>query len=322
MKMYQSGDTVTNGLVCFLTILFISMGLLTGSDSCHAQTNDAPNKVRAETEDEEYKDDGGDPYSIKWLSLDRKTADTVLYVDVVNAVLIDSASGRGDCETNTGFDYCAYKLTANVKEVFKGVITSRNLELVATAESFYKKENFLGEQVVFLTEGTDEKTGTRTYGMLENTSRSIEYDVLEKLRGIIDPKSAVDDQDEKQPYSIKALKKNFEESDAVMLADLTTLKEIEDEAGGGVRPFMVGAAIREVFKGDLKRGRSLSYWDDLLYRPMRQSDLGLQVIFLMKDSSIKGTVYKRLEYTEGDIKHGIVEKLRRIARETRARTGK
>jgi hypothetical protein len=107
-----------------------------------------------------------------------------------------------------------------------------------------------------------------------------------------------------------------------MLADLTTLKEIEDAGGGTVQPFLVGATIREVFKGQLKRGHRLTYWDDLMYRPMRKSDLGLQVVFLTKDDSVTGAIYKKLEYTEGDVKHEILEKLRKIAQETRIRKDK
>ena len=97
------------------------------------------------------------------------------------------------------------------------------------------------------------------------------------------------------------------------------------------------AEVREVFKGNLKKGEIVRFREDLLYRPFREEDLVEQVVFLTiptdnrykrmkydKDGKSyfelvelkeKGVIYVNEEYREGFIKHGILEKLRKIAKD-------
>jgi hypothetical protein len=254
-----------------------------------------------------------DPYTPKWLRNDMRVSDVVAYVDVKEVKYCDRSDTDTDCENNQGGGYCAYALTAEVKEIFKGKIETKPFVFHATADAGYPQKYFLGKQIVFLLDYEEDKNKERNLGTLENSRRSIEHNVLEKMRNILDPKAPINENDEREPYAIKYIKTNFEEADAVVYADVVSFKS--DAEGFGSEAAILKAKIKEVFKGKQRSGQTFEYKDDLLYRPMRQEDLGEQVIYLKKEEENGKTVFRKIEYTEGWIQHDILEKLRKIAKE-------
>jgi hypothetical protein len=160
--------------------------------------------VASQTETENYADE-----EKKWLRNDLKTADVVAFVNVTEFSISDSIGG-GNCETNVGGGYCLYLLKAQIKESFKGKIETKSLEFYTSAETEYPKKNLLGEKIVFLVRGENDKLGS-----IENSSRGTE--ILETMRKIADLKTPVDDADETDPYSLKSLQNDFAVADAVIL---------------------------------------------------------------------------------------------------------
>ena len=108
----------------------------------------------------------------------------MLHVDVKSYELVDSI-GTGDCKENAGGGYCLYRLKADVKEIFKGKIVKKNFEFYMVLEASTTKKDFLlGEKIVFLNWSSDFPDKRRHLGTLENSTRSIESGVLEKMRKI------------------------------------------------------------------------------------------------------------------------------------------
>lgn len=254
-----------------------------------------------------------DLYTPKWLRNDMRVSDVVAYVNVKEVKYVDRSDTDTDCENNQGGGYCAYLLTAEVKEIFKGKVETKPFVFYASADASYPKKYFLGEQIVFLLGGEEDKDKKRNLGTLENSSRSIEHNVLEKMRNILNPNSPINENDEREPYSIKYIKTSFEEADAVVYANVVSFKSDSEGFGNGAA--ILKATVKEVFKGKQRAGQTFEYKDDLLYRPMREEDLGEQVIYLKKEEENGKTVFKKIEYTEGWIQHDILEKLRKIAKE-------
>jgi len=147
---------------------------------------------------------------------------------------------------------------------------------------------------------------------MENSTRFIRHNVLEKMRNIINPNALIDEADEDDPYSLKFIAQNFQEADAVVYVDVKSFREIENAF---LDKFALKANVKEVFKGTFKAGASFEYRDDLLYRPMRAEDLGEQILYLKKNEENGKIYYERVDYTEGWIQYGILEKLRKIKRE-------
>lgn len=117
------------------------------------------------------------------LQQDFRAVEAVVYVNIKERKLIDSVGGENvDCENDKGGGYCLYLLKAEVKEVFKGKIQSRNIEFYTSPDADYPKKNLLGERVVFLEKTVDEKIGKIKYAVLENSTRWIKYDILKSLR--------------------------------------------------------------------------------------------------------------------------------------------
>ncbi len=245
---------------------------------------------------------------IMWLRSDLKVADVVVFVDVKIVKFADSTAAA-DCENNTGNGYCSYLLMVEVKEIFKGKIESRTLEFYIGAEATYPKRNFLGERIYFLVWSEEEKDKSKRLFSIENSTRPI--DALKTMRKITNPLSPIDENNESEPYSLKAIEKEFETADAVIYANVTSFKPDKDNELGSF-PFVLEAKIKEVFKGDLKAGQKFEYRDDLLYRPIRKEDLGEQILYLEKKEEDGKVFYKRISYTIGDIEHDILEKLRKI----------
>jgi hypothetical protein len=284
------------------------------SDTSEASVNTDPARETSDPilKDEDLED--SDHYSYKWLRNDMRVSDVVAYVDIKEVQYSDRSGDTADCENNKGGGYCFYRLKAEVKEVYKGKIETKTLELGASADASYPKKHFLGEQIVFLLWGEEDENKQRYLSKLENSSRYIKGNVLEKMRNIADPNSPVDESDELNPYSVAYIGKNFAEADAVVYVDVKSFKSFET-SDYSTDKFALKANVKEVFKGGLKSGQTFEYLDDLLHRPMREEDLGEQILYLEKKEENGKIYYEKLDYTEGWIRHDILEKLRRIASE-------
>jgi len=266
-----------------------------------SQTAEVSPKINAE-EDSGF-------HSADMLRADLRLADVVAYVNVKELKTASRSDDKTDCENNTGGGYCSYLLTAEVREVYKGEVKSKTLEFYGSGEATYPKKGFMGERIVFLIWNEDGKNGEKSLGTIENSTRGA--DALKAMRRVVDLKTPIDETDESEPYSLKAIKKEFAEADLVVYADVLSFKrDAEDE---GIEPFVLKAKVKEVFKGSLKDGQKIEYKDDLLYRPIRQADLGAQILYLEKTEENGKVVYKRIKYTFGDIQYNILEKLRKIA---------
>ena len=120
-------------------------------------------------------------YQSDTLKYDLKQVNVVVYVNVTGIKLIDSM-GSGDCEQNTGSGYCLYELTAQVKEVFKGKVIGKTMKFYTSPDADYPKKNLMGEKIVFLNKGEIAKIKNKQFVTLENSTRSIEFNVVTKLR--------------------------------------------------------------------------------------------------------------------------------------------
>jgi hypothetical protein len=249
-------------------------------------------------------------HSADMLRKDLKLADVVAYVDIKERKLVDFI-GNADCENDKGTGYCLYRLTAEVKQIFKGDIKTKTIEFYESPDAGYPKKYLMGEKIVFLIWNENEETKTKSLGTIENSTRSVS--ALAKMRKIFDPNLQIDDADEDEPYSLVSIRKEFATADAVVYADVTSFKPDAEDAG--LQPLLVKAKVKEVFKGNLKAGQKIEYKDDLLYRPLRKDDLGEQVVYLEKSEENGKVVYSRVRYALGDIQYNILEKLRKIAAE-------
>ena len=122
-------------------------------------------------------------YKKSMLASDYTQVDVVAYVNVKERRLVDSIGG-GDCESDKGTGYCLYLLKADLKEVFKGKVTEKEIEFYTSPDAGYPKNNLMGERVVFLNESDNFPDKKMSFGTLENSTRRIKYDVLKKLRKI------------------------------------------------------------------------------------------------------------------------------------------
>lgn len=144
----------------------------------------APETVFSQTEDKEW-----DAQETEILKSDYKQVDAVLYVDVKEIELINSI-GTGNCKDTSGGGYCLYRLKAEVKEVFKGKIRRENFEFYTVIEaSLGKKDFLLGEKIVFLDWSKNFPDKKRHLGTLENSTRAVKGNMLEKMRKIAKKKA-------------------------------------------------------------------------------------------------------------------------------------
>jgi hypothetical protein len=254
-------------------------------------------------------------YMPKWLRLDMRMVDVVAYINVTEVKYSGRSDDRTNCKTGKGSGYCYYELTAEVKEVFKGKIDTETFEFSQSSDVGYPTKYFLGEQVVFLSWGEGDDKKKHLGEALENSTRRIKHNVLEKLRNILNPNSPIDENDETETYSLKYIEKNFQEADAVVYADVLSFEPDKSCDGFCAAPFILKAQIKEVFKGEIKAEQTFEYKDDLLHRPIREDDLGEQILYLEKKEENGKVFYEKVGYTEGWIQHDILEKLRKIAKE-------
>lgn len=121
----------------------------------------------------------GQFYSKVALRSDLRTASASAYVNVTAVAVDPSSPNFTECAKGQGIGYCSYRLSAEVKEVFKGKIVGGTIVFFTTTDADYKQNNLLGERVVFLVKGKAKRFET-----IENSSRRIEEDVLIKMRSI------------------------------------------------------------------------------------------------------------------------------------------
>lgn len=164
----------------FPSLLFFLL-LITVCQKAEGQTSkkDLPNKKSkiAESNDSQF-------YSGKFLKSDLNQVAAVVYVNVLSRELADKL-GEGDCEEGKGAGYCLYRLKAEVKEVFKGKIETKVFEFYTVTDLDYaNKDLLLGEKVVFLNQSDNYPDKKMSFGTLENSTRSIKYNVLAKLRKV------------------------------------------------------------------------------------------------------------------------------------------
>lgn len=245
-----------------------------------------------------------------WLRGDLRTADVAAYVDVKEKKLVDSIGNSPDCDNDKGAGYCRYLLTAEVKQVFKGKDSGKTIEFYITPDADYPKKYLMGEKIVFLVLYKDEKTGEEHLSAFENSTRGT--NVLETMRNISNPQSPINENDEYEIYSLKSIRKSFNEADLVIYADVTDFKSFENEIGSF--PFTLSGKVIEVFKGKLKTGQNINFNEDLLYRPIRNEDLGKQIIFLKKKTEDGNTFYERVGITPINDEHDALKKLRKISK--------
>lgn len=274
-----------------------------------------------------------DQYSMGGLRNDLRISDVVVYVDIKQKKLVDHTEGA-DCENDRGAGYCAYRLTADVKEVFKGDVQTKQIEFIQTSDAGYPKKYFMGEKVIFLEWSEPDQGETKALVTLENSTRSVDNRVLEQMRVVVNPLSAIDENDLREPYSKPAIQKSFADAQEVAYVDVTSFRADRDDVIGSGS--IMTAVVKEVFKGgSLKVGQTINYRDDLVHRKHRKEDLGGQVIYLTipndnrfkrwkvdkatgkesfeEDIVEKGVIFVNEQYTEAFIKHNILEKLRQIS---------
>lgn len=303
------------GCLSFLSTSFILFQGASGQTlKSEGEKGSASNAVNSEKPIDENSEID-DAYTPKWLRLDMRMVDVVAYINVKEAKYSGSSDDNTDCKTGKNGGYCFYRLLAEVKEVFKGRIETKTFEFSQSADAGYPAKNFLGEQVVFLSwyEADDKKKHLGE--SLENSRRRIKHDVLEKLRNILNPNAPIDDNDERETYSVKYIRKNFQEADAVVYVDVLSFKPDESCDGFCSQPFILKAKTKEVFKGEIKAEQTFEYKDDLLHRPTREEDLGEQILYLERKEENGKVFYEKVKYTEGWIEHDILEKLRKVTRE-------
>lgn len=253
--------------------------------------------------------DDSQTYAFIKLKGDYKQVDAVLHVNVLSRELVDDVGG-----------YVLYRLKSEVKEIFKGQVKQGNFEFYMDMETAYAEQHsLLGEQVVFLNfQNSDNYSDKRTsFWTLENSTRFIKLDVIEKIRKIRAQQvsKTINDTDQAPLYSLKSLKGMYEDLDEIVYADILSIEHPENYGTQSLH--RVRAKVREVLKGDFEVGQIVEYTD--LYEPAGAKDLLKdQVIFLIKIPTKDGKPhYDRLEYSDGAVSgKNILEKMRKIARKS------
>lgn len=304
---------MTNYFLGLLMASSLMVGQVRPVRDAAVSTAQAPPAVQATAVDDDEESASG-YFSVGALTEDLRRVNVVAYVNATKIQVADSI-GEPDCARNSGRGYCKYLVTAEVKEVFKGGLTNRTIEIFETADAGYPQAKFLGERVVFMFGGSEERSGSRPFFTMENSFRPIKFDVLGKLRRIVDPRAATENADPTDPYSKAALKESFAEADAIVVANATSSRL--NQNNGSDTATTITATVESHVKGELRAAQSFEYEDDLLYRPYQPDDLGRQLIFLRRVNRDGHQVYERINGTVSAIKPGLLDDLRSISRQSR-----
>lgn len=146
-----------------------------------------------------------EPYQTSSLESDLRSADLVVHLLITSVTIADSTPSA-DCKYNRGPGYCSYYLEAEIKEMFKGEITGKTLNFYTSAEASFPKNAFIGERVVFLTADETSSPNAESYSTIENSTRKIEHNVIERLRAII---NRTENPAERSNFSKKPFLKTF-----------------------------------------------------------------------------------------------------------------
>ncbi len=162
------------------TVLILSLFILTLCQNVFSQTEKMDKNSSSKSADSGF-------YQSSTLKSDFNQVEVVAYVNIKERTLIDSMGG--DCENNKGAGLCLYRLKADVKEVYKGKVSAKEIEFYTSPDSDYPKEKLMGERVVFLNRSDNYPDKQSGLGTMENSTRFIEFDVLKKMRKIARKKS-------------------------------------------------------------------------------------------------------------------------------------
>jgi hypothetical protein len=125
----------------------------------------------------------------------------------------------------------------------------------------------------------------------------------------------IDEEDPSEPYSLRSIKENFKEASVVVLANVTAMKP--DNMDRGYRPYTSTAEIREVFKGNVRKGQIikvrsvLEVYDEEL---IEEEFLSERVLWLHQRVENDGVVYGMIEFMAQEVKPNFLEKIRKVAR--------
>ncbi len=130
--------------------------------------------------------DESDFYKAEFLKSDLEQTDIVAYINVKQIISAGASDYKTDCVNLTGPGYCSFRLIAEIKELYKGNINLKTIEYYeyGEAESIKNKDSFLGERVVFLQKIPDSEKGALQ--TLDNSTRLIKFNVVEKMRKIVE----------------------------------------------------------------------------------------------------------------------------------------
>lgn len=168
----------------FILSLLVSVSYLSVSGQTK-NIGDSQNK----SEKTASKSDASGFYETEFLKRDYREVDVAAYVDIKERTLVDS-TGNVDCGNDAGTGYCIYRLTADLKEVFKGKISKKVIEFYAVPDADYPKKHLMGERVVFLERSDNYPDKKPGLGTLQNSTRRIEFGILQKMRKIAGKKKS------------------------------------------------------------------------------------------------------------------------------------
>lgn len=158
------------------TVVFSAVLFSIPFQNISSQTDDKPKDTQINSE--------GSFYSTELLDSDYEQVNVVVYVNVKSYELIDQI-GQGGCEQNKETGYCLYLLKAEVKEFFKEKVNKEIFEFYEVTDANYQhKDSLLGEKVVFLNWSDNYPNKKMSLGTMQNSTRSIEQNIIEKMRKI------------------------------------------------------------------------------------------------------------------------------------------
>ncbi len=162
--------------IILFTVVFSAVLFSIPFQNVSSQTDNKPKDTQTKSE--------GNFYSTELLNSDYEQVNVVAYVNIKSHEPIDQI-GQGGCEQNKGIGYCLYLLKAEVKENFKGKVNKENFEFYEVTDANYQyKDNLLGEKVVFLSWSDNYPNKKMSLGTMQNSTRSIEQNIIEKMRKI------------------------------------------------------------------------------------------------------------------------------------------
>lgn len=117
--------------------------------------------------------------SVASLRSDLRMAKASAHVRIIDVGSDVASPNFKDCGQRKAVGYCSYRITAEVKEVFKGRITGDKMVYFITVDADFDRDKLFGERIVFLVRGK-----ARRFEAIENSTRPIENDVVKKMRSL------------------------------------------------------------------------------------------------------------------------------------------